>query len=233
MKKVMWMISMISLVGTAVFLQWMPERVPMHYDADGNIDRWGSKNEMLIFPLIILLLSLFWTLMIRYFEKKAKNAVDEKETAGALSNVKVLSVVGISMAVMYTVLQGYLLYGAYQTAGSGTTKSAINIEKISFILMGILLMVVGNVMPKTRTNGALGVRISWSMYNDYTWTKTNRFGGYMLMIAGILMVVEAIVISNSHVVTMVSMALIVLACAITVVYAHRVYLDEKEAEKKD
>jgi uncharacterized membrane protein len=46
MKKAMWIISCISMAGTAFILQFMPESVPMHYDMAGNIDRWGS----LIYP---------------------------------------------------------------------------------------------------------------------------------------------------------------------------------------
>ena len=92
MKKVMWVISFIALAGTVIVLQFMPDQVPMHYDAVGNIDRWGSKYENLIFPVIILAMSLFWTLFIRYYEKKAHRSVDEKESAGAKSNAKVLGI---------------------------------------------------------------------------------------------------------------------------------------------
>lgn len=105
---ILWIISFISLAGTAIVLQFMPERVPMHYDMAGNIDRWGSKYENLVFPLIILLLSLFWTMFIRFFEKKADKVSDEKESTGARSNAKVLSIVGISMAAMFTVMQGFI-----------------------------------------------------------------------------------------------------------------------------
>jgi uncharacterized membrane protein len=51
MKKAMWIISLIALAGTAIVLHFMPDQVPMHYDAVGNIDRWGSKYENLIFPV--------------------------------------------------------------------------------------------------------------------------------------------------------------------------------------
>ena len=112
MKKIMWIISFVSLAGTALALQFMPDLVPMHYDAVGNIDRWGSKYENLIFPMIILAMSLFWTLFMRYFEKKALKAADDKESAGAGSNAKVLGIVGLCMAGMFTVMQGFILYGA-------------------------------------------------------------------------------------------------------------------------
>ena len=45
----MWIISFIALAGTAIVLPYMPDSVPMHYDMSGNIDRWGSKYENMIF----------------------------------------------------------------------------------------------------------------------------------------------------------------------------------------
>ena len=69
MKKVMWLVSLIPLVITGITLSFLPDTVPMHYDAEGVIDRWGSKYENLEFPLIILALTLFWQLFIWGFEK--------------------------------------------------------------------------------------------------------------------------------------------------------------------
>ncbi len=233
MKKVMWIISLIPIVGTALVLQWMPDRVPMHYDMSGTIDRWGSKYEMMIFPVIILALSFFWTLMMWHFEKKASTSIGEKDAAAALSNAKVFGTVGIGMAVMYTALQIYFLYVAYKTAELESSQAAVDWGKVSFIMIGILLIVIGNMMPKTRMNHVIGVRISWSMYNDTTWRKTNRFGGFVLMLTGIFMIIVAAVVSGSYAVTILSMALLMLACVATVIYAHQVYISEKRAEKKE
>lgn len=88
------------LVVTSIVLQFMPDVIPMHYDLEGNTDRWGSKTESLIFPISILLITLFWHLLIRLFEKKSIKAETEKEQMEARSSAKVLCVVGISQAVM-------------------------------------------------------------------------------------------------------------------------------------
>ena len=55
MKKIMWIVAMIPVVVTSVVLQFMPDIIPMHHDLEGNTDRWGSKTESFIFPVIILL----------------------------------------------------------------------------------------------------------------------------------------------------------------------------------
>lgn len=54
--KLMNRLSLLVLVGTALFLAlyWrhIPQEVPMHFNAAGEIDRWGSKAELLILPVI-------------------------------------------------------------------------------------------------------------------------------------------------------------------------------------
>lgn len=232
MKKIMWAVSFISLIGTAIVLQFMPESVPMHYDAVGNIDRWGSKYENLIFPIIILAMSLFWTLFIRYFEKKALKDSDEKEGVGAKSNATVLGIVGLCMALMFTVMQGFILYGAYNEAISGATQWSFDIGKISVILMGVIFIVLGNFMTKTRINSAVGVRVSWSMYNDNTWRRSNRFGAYAIIIAGIVIIIMAVILKNSFGAAMAAVGTLILASVVTLVYAHKVYVQEIESEKR-
>lgn len=69
MKRVMWIVSVIPFIITAIALQFMPDSVPMHYNISGEIDRWGSKYENLIFPVMILLFTLFWHLLILHYEK--------------------------------------------------------------------------------------------------------------------------------------------------------------------
>ena len=168
MKKLIWIVSFIPLIGTALVLLFMPDSVPMHYDSAGNIDRWGSKYENLIFPIIILAMTLLWALFIGYYEKKADRANDEKESAGARTNAKVIGIVGLSVTVMFTVMQGFILYEAYTGAVSGAERQTVDIGKVSCILLGVVLIVLGNFMTKTRINGVAGFRINWSMYNDNT-----------------------------------------------------------------
>lgn len=58
--KLMNRLSLLVLAGTAVFLAayWhrIPARVPMHFNAAGQIDRWGSQAELLILPVIAWLM---------------------------------------------------------------------------------------------------------------------------------------------------------------------------------
>lgn len=58
--KLMNRLSLLVLVDSVVFLAgyWkqIPAEVPMHYNAAGEIDRWGARAELLILPIISWLL---------------------------------------------------------------------------------------------------------------------------------------------------------------------------------
>lgn len=231
MKKTMWGISMLALIFTAVMLQFMPDSVPMHYNMAGEINRWGSKYENLLFPIVILALSLFWHLFILHYEKKAIKSTTEKESAEARSNAKVIKIVGVSMAAMFTVMQGVILFGAYKEATAGAAHSAIDISKVSCILCGILFIVLGNFMPKTKKNHTAGVRISWSMYNDTTWMKSNRFGAVAMIAAGLLTIATS-VFTKAGVALAMTIAYLLIATIITLIYSHKIYKQELSKENR-
>ncbi len=48
-----------------LFLNWgsIPEKIPGHYNALGQVDRWGNKLELLILPIVSILLYLLLTII--------------------------------------------------------------------------------------------------------------------------------------------------------------------------
>ncbi len=226
MRKIMWIISFISLIGTAIAIQFMPESVPMHHDLAGNIDRWGSRYENFIFPAVILAMSLHWTLFIRHYEKKARLAGDDKKRVEILSNVKVLTIVGLVMAAGFTVMQGFILYKTYNEAVFSGEKPFIDTDRIWGILMGVMVIVLGNFMTKTRNNATVGFRCKWTRYNDVTWQKGNRFAAYAHVVAGLVTVVTAALVKNLMTTAILMGAYILAALAVSLIYAYKIYTEE-------
>ena len=229
MKKIMWCAAMIPVIVTSIVLQFMPDKIPMHHDFAGNTDRWGSKTESFIFPIVIFFVTFFWHLMILAFEKKAGRAETEKEQMEAESNAKFLSVVGISQAVMFGIMHYFIMYSSYRQASLGSTKATVDIAKISCILCGILFIVLGNFMTKVKKNVVAGLRTTWSMYNDNTWRKSNRIGAICLIIAGVLTIVTT-VFANGMVSTIFLLVYVLLAAIVAVWYSKKVYDQEKKQE---
>ena len=63
-------VSLSCLVGVTAYLilAWstIPARIPAHYDAAGEVNRWGSKSELIMLPIISWLLYGMVTLIERF-----------------------------------------------------------------------------------------------------------------------------------------------------------------------
>ena len=68
--KVLESICILCLAGVLIYLivNWsnIPEKVPMHYDALGNIDRWGSRGELLVLPIVSWLMYGFLSVVEKF-----------------------------------------------------------------------------------------------------------------------------------------------------------------------
>ena len=229
MRKVLWVLAILPLAVTACVFQFLPDKIPAHYNFAGEIDRWGSKYESFIYPICIIALAIFWECLCSYYRKKSKSVEDEKQRAEAANNAKVIGITAISTAVLFNILHYISLYKAC----TSSTLSVANVEldsiKITCILMGILFIFLGNVLPKTKLNGTIGLRCTYSMYNDVTWSKSNRFGGFALVIVGVLTVITSLIFNG--VISMILMMIFLIASIIIMIsYAKKVYEEEKVKE---
>lgn len=55
------------------------------------------------------------------------------------------------------------------------------------VVLGAILTVVGNVMGKLRRNAVIGVRLPWTLRDDWVWERTHRFAGRVHVAAGLLL----------------------------------------------
>lgn len=189
-------ISFLPIIITAFFLRFMDDIVSTHYDINGAIDRWGSKYENLIFPVIIICISIIWTICINYYKKAANKKSNEKEREEAYNNIRVLNIVGLSMISIFCVLQCVFIYMAFVNSNQQFTTSEIDIFLCSNILISLFVIIIGNHMTKIKRNSILGLRTAGSMSNEKAWAASNKFAGIIFIIIGILTIVLSLIIKG-------------------------------------
>jgi hypothetical protein len=64
--------------------------------------------------------------------------------------------------------------------------------QLSFLLIGALLVSVGNLLPKTRPNVLVGIRTPRSLRSRQFWMEIHRAGGYISVGLGLVMIVAAV-----------------------------------------
>ena len=105
---------------------------------------------------------------------------------------------------------------------------AIDMMRVISLVMGVLLIVLGNAMPKARKNALYGVRNSWSMSSDEVWRKSQRFGGFASVVAGALLLAAAMFLKGI-VNLLAETVILVLWVVICFTASYRYYKTEKMA----
>lgn len=62
---------------------------------------------------------------------------------------------------------------------------------VLIVAMGLLYMVIGNYLPKLRSNFFLGVRTPWTLSDEDVWYQTHRMAGKLGMAVGLLTILTA------------------------------------------
>ncbi len=219
---------LMALFGTLAVISAFPSEVPVHFGFDGTADRWGSKYELLIMPVIMLVMDGIWLLCDHSYRKKL-DSDDDKERAEAKANLKVMAVTFTSISVMFLILNFLFLYMSFSQINSANAPQ-IDVIKIVTVIMGISFIVLGNIIPKSKSNSTVGFRLPWTRFNDVTWSKCNRFSGYVMVICGFLTAICGLLLSGS--IALIVMLMLVVGSIIPMtIYAYLVYRDElKKAE---
>ena len=177
-KTIFYILMFLPLPVTLISLVFLPDQIPAHYGSDNQVTRWGSKYETLIFPLMIILFGLIMLALAKFSSKQEKQGK---------SNEKICILVGICFLLIFNIMTGYFLYTDFNKVENLSTVS-LDLSQLIFILLGIFMIIIGNIMPKIRMNSVMGLRTKWSMKNEITWKKSQRFGGISLMVVGILII---------------------------------------------
>ena len=87
---------------------------------------------------------------------------------------------------LYVVLFVIALHATLLVAFSGLDVDGIVAARIVLVLLGLLLMGVGNLLPQTRPNLAVGIRTRRLLDDRLLWTRFHRIVGYVSVACGAL-----------------------------------------------
>jgi uncharacterized membrane protein len=63
------------------------------------------------------------------------------------------------------------------------------LSRVPTCLVGIVLIVAGNILPRLRPNYAMGIRTRWTLGDETVWMRTHRAAGYFLVVFGLILIV--------------------------------------------
>ena len=168
--KVLIVTSVVILLPVlAGLLLWnqLPEQIPSHWNASGEIDGWSGK-PFAVFGLPLILLAAQWLCMLGTCTDPKKKNHPTKIVHLVLWIIPVLS------AVLHTV--------TYMTA----MGMEVRMERVMPVFMGLLFAIIGNYLPKCKQNYTIGIKIPWTLNSEENWNKTHRFAGWVWTVCGVV-----------------------------------------------
>lgn len=149
-------------------------QLPTHWGPSGEADRFtAALPALLMMPAILLLVSLVFA-ALPYMEPLQ----DRMEGSQPL-----LRTVWIGMLVLLPVIE---LFNAAPAFGWPQPNS------LRLISVGLLLMVIGNALPKSRPGFFVGIRTPWTITDTDNWIATNRLGGKLMVLGGLVIALSAV-----------------------------------------
>ena len=175
-KKTLVLASIVTVLPVlAGLLLWdrLPDEMAIHFGL-GGADGYSGKAAA-VFGLPLLLLAVEWALALILSKDPKKQNISPKLAAMSLWLVPLVSLA--CAAAVYAHNLGYRTDAAFAAA----------------LLVGVLLIIIGNYLPKARQNFTVGVKLPWTLANEENWNRTHRLAGFLWVAGGILAVVIALV----------------------------------------
>lgn len=171
-------IVLLPFLYLAYIWNQLPERVPVHWNFQGEIDRYGDKIELILIPVLLpLLIYVIFLVVPKIDPKKKLNKMGNK-----LQTLKVL------MTTFMSILALFIIYSA--------KNQSFENSNYLILLIGILYIILGNYFKTIKANYFIGIRTPWTLESKSVWKETHKLGGKMWFIGGIIVVLSSFILDN-------------------------------------
>lgn len=197
-----------GVITSAVSFGRLPARVVSHWNVYGVPDGWMSRElHAILFPGILLGLYLLLLFMPSLDPKKDRY----KEFADVYNIFRTLILL--------------VLYLVFLIATLANLGYDISVGKTVPLIIGLLMIVIGNYMGKIKKNWFVGIRTPWTLSSENVWNKTHRLGGWMFVLFGLILITSPF-LSPAFIAPLFILGLIC-AVLIPIIYSYILFKKEK------
>ena len=190
----------------------LPQKVPVHWNIDGKIDRYGTKTELMLLVLVLpLSIYLLLTFIPKIDPKNQINKMGDKYFQLKFFLVLFMSFLGF--IIIRSAETGEIFYLKYLVGG-----------------IGIFFMVFGNYMKTIKPNYFIGIRTPWTLENEEVWKKTHKITSYLWFWGGIIIVLASFLLPFKTA-SIVMLAIVFFIVIFPVIYSWKYFQKIKNKQK--
>lgn len=205
---VIWALSLIPFIYLLIIWDYLPEKIPTHWNYKGEVDSYSGKNTAFLLaglPLVIQVLMNF----LPAFDPKRENYASFQ---GSYYKLRLL------ITLFFSFLSGMILY----VSATNQIASFTDIISVSICL---LFAGIGNYMGTIKPNYFTGVRTPWTLSDEEIWRKTHKFAGKLWFFGGLILALVVVLFPSVTAFIILSAGIIVLAL-IPVLYSYLLFREK-------
>jgi len=170
-------ISLILIVAATLagLLLWnkFPEQMASHWDINDQVNGYISRFWGVFMMPIVTLGMLLLFLVIPNIDPLKENIAQFRETFN----------------LFITFIIGFMLYIHILTLLWNLGYTNVGIGKSMLPAMGLLFILIGSMLRKSKRNFFIGIRTPWTLSSDSVWDKTHQLGSILFMASGVFAII--------------------------------------------
>ncbi|WMN07321.1 SdpI family protein [Marivirga arenosa] len=177
LKKELPLIAIVLLPFVYLAYVWndLPNKVPLHWNLQGEVDRFGEKTELILAVFVLPVLVYVLLLIVPKIDPKNKL----HQMGNKYDNIRFMLITFISAITIF------IIYSA-------NNQSVANPNYI-VLLVGVLYLILGNYFKTIKANYFIGIRTPWTLESEEVWKATHKLAGILWFIGGIAVVLSSLI----------------------------------------
>lgn len=203
------LIVVASFIAGYYFYPLLPDKVPSHWGADGQVNGYVPKFwGAFLMPFVTLFMLVLFMVIPR---------IDPKKENIAKFRIYFDGMIGLILLFL-AYIYGLTLYWAI--------KGSFNMIRMIIPAISILFFYVGVVISRAKSNWSIGIRTPWTLSSEAVWEKTHKVGGPLFEVVALISVFGVVFTKYAIWLLLVPLLSVVL---FLFVYSYVLYRKEKHA----
>ncbi len=157
--------------AAAYFWSVLPDRIPSHFNIRGTVDGYSSKTFLFLFDFGLLAFIYLLITFIPLLDPFKRKVEQRYNIFLVIRDILLAFILYVDLVTMISAAKAEFQSGMF---GAG---------------LGLLLIVLGNYLPRIPRNFFVGVRSPWTLASDVVWRKTHVLAGWLFVGCGVLIII--------------------------------------------
>lgn len=172
-------IAFLVCLAVAFIYPKLPDRIPTRWGFNGAVS-YDSKSTIWIIAAMLPCFAFLFDLAPHIDPRRNNYQKFDRFYDGFC----------VGMQLFLSVVIGIIIRESF-------FPGQIRAAKVILLMVSVMLLLIGNYLPKVQSNFYMGIKTPWTLSSDKVWRKTHRLGGRLYAGCGLLSLLAVLILPEN------------------------------------